>query len=132
MRLSVIIPTLNGADTIGAQLEALGHQELQDGWEVIIADNGSADRTPEGVAAYASRLPGLRVIKASGASGAAHARNTGAKHAVGDALLFCDDDDEVGEGWLAAMGRALLQHRFVACRADGHKLNAWWVGGPHG
>jgi GT2 family glycosyltransferase len=42
---------------------------------------------------------------------------------MGDALLFCDDDDEAATGWLSAMGEALAQHDFVAGRMETDKLN---------
>ncbi len=127
MRLSVVIPTRNGAATIGGQLEALCRQDWPEGWEVIVADNGSRDDTFRVVATYAERLPGLRIVDASQVAGQPYALNQGARHATGEALLFCDDDDEVGQGWLAEMGRALREHPFVACRIDGSRLNAPWV-----
>jgi GT2 family glycosyltransferase len=126
MRLSVVIPTFNGGDTIGGQLGALSRQRWGDEWEVVVADNGSTDETRAIVGSYSPRLP-LRIVDASQVPGQPHALNVGARSATGDALLFCDDDDEVGEGWLAAMGRALAQHPFVACRIDPYKLNAPWV-----
>ncbi|MBF2059991.1 glycosyltransferase family 2 protein, partial [Fischerella thermalis] len=43
MKVSVIIPCLNAAETIGVQLEALANQQWSQPWEVIIADNGSTD-----------------------------------------------------------------------------------------
>jgi GT2 family glycosyltransferase len=42
-------------------------------------------------------------------------------------LLFCDADDEVAAGWLEAMGIALVDHAFVACRFDVRKLNPPWL-----
>ncbi len=42
-------------------------------------------------------------------------------------LLFCESDDEVGDGWLTAMGQALLEHGFVAARIDYRKLNQPWL-----
>ena len=52
-------------------------------WEVIVSDNGSTDETRRIVERFHGRLPGLRIV------------------AKGEALLFCDADDEVGPGWLA-------------------------------
>lgn len=132
MRLSVIIATRNRADTLVGQLEALCKQEWQNGWEVIVAENGSLDRTAEVVGPYRGRLPGLRMIDASRVPGPAFARNEGVRNATGDAFLFVDDDDEVGEGWLAAMGRALLEHPFVAARIDPYKLNPSWLAESRG
>jgi glycosyltransferase involved in cell wall biosynthesis len=123
MKLSVIIPCRDCAETIGRQLDALARQAWSDGWEVVIADNGSTDASVRVIETYRDRLPGLQVVDASDRKGPGHARNVGARHANGDAFLFCDADDEVGEGWLNAMGRALEQHGLVASAHDLEKLN---------
>jgi glycosyltransferase involved in cell wall biosynthesis len=131
LKLSVVIPCLNAVATLGAQLEALTGQSWEGGWEVIVADNGSTDASREIVESFRGRLPGLRVVDASDRRGQAHARNVGAAAATGDAFLFCDADDEVAPGWLAALGRALEHHDFVACRYDTEKLNPEWVRRTH-
>jgi GT2 family glycosyltransferase len=123
MRISVIIPCRNCASTIERQLEALARQIWNDGWEVVVADNGSTDDSVRLIERYRDRVPGLTLVDASGRTGPGHARNMGARHATGDAFLFCDADDEVGEGWLNAMGHALERHRFVASAHDLEKLN---------
>jgi len=122
-RLSVVIPCLNAAATLPTQLDALAAQSWPGGWEVIVADNGSTDGSREIVERYRDRLPGLKLVDALDKRGQAHARNVGAAASTGDALLFCDADDEVAPGWLAALGRALGEHEFVACRYDNEKLN---------
>lgn len=121
--LSVVIPCFDAADTLGEQLEALAGQRWDGPWEVLVADNGSADGSAAVAERYRDRLPGLRVVDASGRRGPGHARNRGAAEAAGDALLFTDADDRVGEGWLSAMGRALGEHDFVAARYDASLLN---------
>lgn len=131
LKLSVVIPCLNAAGLIPVQLAALAEQSWDGEWEVIVADNGSTDRSREVVTAYQDRLPDLRVIDASDRRGQAHARNLGAAAATGDAFLFVDADDEVAPGWLTAMGRALEVHEFVACRYDNEKLNPPWVQRTH-
>ncbi len=132
MRLSVIIPAYNAADTISGQLGALAGQHWGGGWEVLVSDNGSTDQTRAVALGFRNRLPDLRVIDASARSGAGHARNVAARQARGDALLFCDADDEVAPGWLQAMGRALERHDFVASRIDADKLSAPWALGTRG
>lgn len=127
MKLSVIIPAFNAADTIGVQLEALTRQVWSGPWEVIVADNGSTDGTINVVKQYVDCLPSLRIVNASDRRGAGHARNIGADEASGDALLFCDADDEIAPGWLTAMGNALTKYDFVASRLDDEKLNGKWV-----
>ena len=131
LKLSVVIPCLNAAATIGVQLEALARQSWEGEWEVIVADNGSTDGSREIVESYRGRLPGLKLVDASDRRGQAHARNLGAAAATGDAFLFCDADDEVAPGWLAALGRALAVHEFVACRYDNETLNPVWVRRTH-
>ena len=116
------MPCWNTARFIGTQLEALARQKVDDPWEVIMADNGSSDDSRRIAEAFAAKLP-LRIVDASQRRGAAHARNFGVLKAIGDVVVFCDSDDEVGEGFLAAMGRALRQHELVACRFDFARLN---------
>lgn len=132
MKLSVIIPAYNAADTIAGQLEALCAQDWDGEWEVLVADNGSTDQTRAVALAFRERLPGLRVVDASARRGAGHARNVAAGQARGDALLFCDADDEVAPGWLPAMARALERHDFVASRIDAEKLSDPWALGTRG
>jgi|CXWL01.1.fsa_nt_gi GT2 family glycosyltransferase len=127
MKLSVIIPCLNAAETIAIQLEALAKQQWSEPWEVIVADNGSADGSMDVVKQYESRLPNLRIVDGSSKRGQAHARNMGAKAATGESLVFCDADDEVAPDWLAAMGEALSKWDFVACRIDVYKLSPFWI-----
>lgn len=127
MKLSVIIPSCNSAGTIGDLLEALAGQKWAEPWEIIVADNGSSDQTLAILASYQNRLPHLKIIDASGKRGAGYARNRGADVAQSDYLAFCDADDVVGCGWVAAMGQALSQYDFVAGRLDPHKLNEPWV-----
>ncbi|MDB5890886.1 MAG: glycosyltransferase family 2 protein [Polaromonas sp.] len=130
-KLSVILPCFNGASTIAVQLEALTQQAWPGGWEVIVVNNGSTDRSMDIVKIYQDRLPDLRIVEAfvpgTARLGVPHSYNTGISAATGDAFVFCEADDEVASGWLAAMGRALLQHEFVAARLDHRKLNAAWM-----
>lgn len=126
IKLSVIIPCLNVADTIAVQLEALANQQWCQPWEVIIADNGCSDDSMAIAQQYQERLP-LRIVDASDQPGRSHACNIGATLAMGEALAFCDADDEVAPGWVAAMGEALCQYDFVACRRDYEKLNEPWT-----
>jgi GT2 family glycosyltransferase len=130
-KLSVVIPCLNAAATLPDQLDALAGQAWDGEWEVIVADNGSTDGSRAVIEGYQGRLPGLRIVDASDKRGQAHARNLGAQAATGDAFLYCDADDEVATGWLAALGKALAEHDFVACRYDNEKLNPEWVRRTH-
>jgi glycosyltransferase involved in cell wall biosynthesis len=124
--VSVVVPTKDRAELLVEQLEALASQSYSGPWELIVVDNGpSVDQTPEVVEAFAGRIP-VRFVIAAERSGASFARNAGAEAALGDYLLFVDDDDRVTPGWLEAMARAaehadIIQgkNRFVYCGSDG-------------
>jgi glycosyltransferase involved in cell wall biosynthesis len=123
MDVSIVMPCRNNAEVIAGQLAALSRQEWDGSWEVIVADNGSTDATTEVVEKHRKNLPHLSLIDASARRGAAYARNAGVAAARAEAIVFCDADDEVGSGWLAAMGHGLAEHDFVAARLDIEKLN---------
>lgn len=121
--VSVIVPMRNAEATLSEQLDALAAQTYTGAWEVIVADNGSTDRSREIVTDYADRLPGLRLVDASDRLGAAHARNVAAHEARGDVLAFCDSDDVADPRWLEAIAEASAEHAFVGGRLDYGPLN---------
>lgn len=123
MKLSVIIPCYNAVNTLEVQLQALTSQRWVEPWEVIVADNGSTDGSMNIVKRFYGKIPNLRIVDASARKGQPYALNMGAKMAKGESLAFADADDEVGKGWVAAIGDALSQHDFVACRFDLDRLN---------
>jgi len=127
LTLSVVIPCFNAEATLGEQLAAVAGQQWPWEWEVIVADNGSTDRSRQVAEAFRERLPALRIVDASGRGGPGHSRNAGAAAATGDALVFCDADDVVAPGWLAAMGRALTGHDLVSACYDADRLNPPWL-----
>lgn len=104
--VSVVIPCLNVAQTIGAQLEALARQDYAESWELLIADNGCTDATLTVVASFTDRLP-IRVVDARTRRGINHARNRGTQDARSTFVLFCDGDDVVGPSWIRHMASAL-------------------------
>lgn len=121
--VSVIIPTRNGAATIGAQLAALGRQTYPGRWEIVVVDNGSTDRTVEVVAGFRDRLPDLRLHRATARAGTSYARNEGCRVSRGQLLLFCDQDDVVGPDWVAEMVRGLAVFPAVGGHVERHLLN---------
>jgi GT2 family glycosyltransferase len=128
LRLSVVVPCKNAAPWLPVQLAALARQRWPGGWELVVADNGSTDGSRELLAAARTAFPvPLVVVDATGRGGPGGSRNAGASAATGEGIVFTDADDEVGEGWLEAMGRALLEHRLVAARYEFHRLNADWL-----
>ena len=126
MKLSVVIPCLNGARTLTDTLGGLVGQRWTQPWEIVFADNGSTDGSVDLALSFRDRL-NLRVVDASLRRGQPFALNTGAHAARGESIAFTDADDQVAEGWVAAMGDALAQHEMVACRTDATKFNPAWI-----
>lgn len=120
-----MIACRNGAATLAEQLDALLAQEAPIEWELIVSDNGSTDGSRELVARYES--PRLRLVDSSDRPGLSHARNVGAREARGGSIAFCDQDDRVATGWLAAMAAALDGHELVAGRLEHDLLNEPWT-----
>jgi rSAM/selenodomain-associated transferase 2 len=89
--LSVVIPTLNAAATLGATLVAVREAD-----EIVVADGGSTD----GTVATAERH-GARVIAALRGRGAQ--LRAGAAAARGDWLLFLHADTVPGARWREAV-----------------------------
>lgn len=127
LALSVVIPAYNAADTIAAQLAALEAEEYRGSWEILVVDNGSADATASIANEWAARSQRIRVIDGSQASGAAHARNVGARSARGSALAFCDADDIVVAGWVESIATGLVDHEFVCGPLELRQLNPSWL-----
>jgi glycosyltransferase involved in cell wall biosynthesis len=127
MKISIVMPCYNAEHTLGQQLEAFSRESHERPWELIVADNGSTDRSRAVAERYTGRMPHLRVIDASARRSCASAKNIGAEAATGDVLAFCDADDLIARGWVSAMASALEQHDFVACQYEFHKLNPPWL-----
>lgn len=121
--ISVVLPVRNGLPWLDAQLGALAAQECDEPWEVVVADNGSADDSVALARSWADRCGAIRVLDASARAGPAAARNAGIRSARGELLAFCDADDVVQPGWLRACVDALHDADVVAGAFDLRSLN---------
>ena len=96
-RISVVIPTRNGARTLAACLESLRAASFPPD-EIIVVDDASNDATGD-----IARRFDCRVIRADENIGAARAKNCGAREATGDILFFTDADVIVSRDALARL-----------------------------
>ncbi|TPW21387.1 MAG: wcaA [Elusimicrobia bacterium] len=92
--LSVLVPCFDEAEglpRLEAELfPALG--ALKTPWEALFVDDGSTDGTGAGLAALASRRPGVRVLSHGENRGIGASLQTGLAEAHGDWLVFLDAD----------------------------------------
>lgn len=94
MKFSIIIPAYNAAGTIGECLGSIASSGYPD-FETIVVDDCSTDAT----ARIASDFP-CRIIRLEKNRGTAHARNEGARSAMGAVLVFIDADVRVANDTL--------------------------------
>lgn len=102
--ISVIIPLYNKEQTILSSIESVLSQSFQD-IELIVVDDGSTDSSVSIVEGIEDCR--IKLIKQENA-GPGAARNTGARQAKGEWLVFLDADDELCKG--------ALQHMMEQCR----------------
>jgi glycosyltransferase involved in cell wall biosynthesis len=98
VRASIIIPTRRRARLLAETLDSLDRQTEAD-FEVIVVCDGEDDRTRALAESYSSNFH-LRWIITDTNYGQASARNTGARAASGELILFLDDDTSPAPDWL--------------------------------
>lgn len=112
---SVVICSYNGASTIESCLRSMRRLNYRWGYEVIVVDDGSTDRTPE----ILRQFPEVRYIRLEHNRGLSHARNVGLEAAKGDIVVYTDSDCEADEDWLYYIALTLTRSTHVG------------VGGPN-
>jgi glycosyl transferase family 2 len=85
---SVVIPTFNRIELLKRALESVFSQWFKE-FEIIVVDDGSADRTIEYLRSLGQRV---RIIRQNN-RGPGSARNLGVRHAKALYLAFLDSDD---------------------------------------
>ena len=128
-RVSVVIPTWDGADLLRSALASLAAQSFRD-FETIVVDNGSRDGT---VAVLEREFPGVDLVRFPENRGFAPAVNAGVRAARGEIVALMNNDVEAEPGWLAALVAALDEHPeagFVASKmlsaADPSRIDSAW------
>ena len=111
LKLSIIVPSYNeelrlpaSLDRIAAYVGASARQT-----EVLVVDDGSLDQTARVAAAYAERIPNLRVLQNGVNRGKGYSVRHGMLEAKGEVVLFTDADlsapIEEADKLLAAIGQ---------------------------
>jgi glycosyltransferase involved in cell wall biosynthesis len=105
---SIIIPSYNRAHIISRAIQGVLDQTFQD-FEIVIVDDGSTDNTKEILQEFTgdTRIKSIYQTNA----GVCAARNTGAKQAEGEFLIFLDSDDTVEKSWLQDFNDLAIQNK---------------------
>lgn len=98
--VSVIIPTYNRRAMLAECLASLAKQTWRPD-EIIIVDDASTDDTAQFIKSL--HEPVVHLIRMEKNCGVAVARNTGANQAIGEWLVFIDDDCTADPNWLAKL-----------------------------
>ncbi len=89
-KVSIVLPTHNGAKYIGQSIDSCLNQTYKD-IELIIVDDGSTDNTPEVIKAYKHEQ--IKYIRHQKNMGLADALNTGFANSIGEYLTWTSDDN---------------------------------------
>jgi glucosyl-dolichyl phosphate glucuronosyltransferase len=110
LRCSVVIATYNRAPLLAETLEALGRQRYRHRFEIVVADNGSADDTRAVVERIQRRSaqPIIRYLNVE-TPGKSHALNAAMDMASGQTIALTDDDVVPEPEWLESLARAFAE-----------------------
>lgn len=94
MKISVVIAAYNGFDHIREQLESIRNQSIVP-HEIVVSDDGSTDNTCGIADEFARNTPDIDVvmIQNSAQHGVDHNFANALRHASGDVIFICDQDD---------------------------------------
>jgi glycosyltransferase involved in cell wall biosynthesis len=124
-QISAIICTHNRDTYLGAAIDSLLAQEFAAGFEVVVVDNNSSDRTSEVVKQRLSD-PRLKYVFEP-VLGLSVARNTGAKESTGEIIAYLDDDAVACDRWLQILYSAYENNSKIAIA--GGKVTLLWPQG---
>jgi glycosyltransferase involved in cell wall biosynthesis len=129
--LSVVVPVLNGAHTVGALVDALAQLDVPGGLEIILVNDGSTDDSlaacRTAAARAGARSVAVTVLDLARNFGEHNAVMAGLHHARGDYVITMDDDLQNPP---AEVARLLLHARAnaldVVYTYSAHREHAWW------
>jgi len=91
-KVNILMATWNRAGLLGAAIRSVLEQSFED-WELIIADDGSTDNTPEVVGKWQKREARIVYLRSEKNEGISKNYNKGLRSARGEYVAMLDDDD---------------------------------------
>ena len=124
--VSVMVPARNEVECLGECLQSLVEQEGV-GFEVVVVDDGSTDRTREIAESFAGVLVVDAGLLPAGWSGKNNALTAGVRQAKGEWLLFTDADTVHRPGSLAgALAEARAQGAALLSYSPEQEVHGFW------
>ncbi len=93
VKLSIVMPCYNVAQTINRALDSILMQRVDFEYEIIVVDDASTDDTQAALSKYSSKDPRIRVLTNESNLGNAKAFKRGAEASRGDYICVLDGDD---------------------------------------
>lgn len=100
-KVSVIVPVYNSEQYLARCIESVLNQTFRD-FELILVDDGSADKSGIICGEYSAKDSRVKVIHKSN-GGASSARNAGLDAAEGKYIMFADSDDYVKSNMISML-----------------------------
>ena len=119
--VSIIVPVYNGEKYIERCVDSILKQEYTD-FELLLADDGSTDRSGAICDEYALRDPRVYVIRKEN-SGVSDTRNLAMRHAKGVYLQFVDCDDWITPDATRLLVRAAKEHKSDLVISDFYRVS---------
>jgi O-antigen biosynthesis protein len=103
-RVSLIIPTRDGADVLATCIRSIRSRTTYDNYEIIIVDNGSIEEATKKLFDALRTDPAIRILPRPEPFNFSRLNNAAAREATGAILGLVNNDIEVTQGeWLSEM-----------------------------
>jgi GT2 family glycosyltransferase len=103
-KVSIIIPSKDNPKTLKICVDSIINETTDIDYEIIIADNGSVQENTKEYLSSLSHIPNINVIKLPGPFNFSKINNDARKHAIGEMLVFLNDDTKIIAGeWLTEL-----------------------------
>jgi glycosyltransferase involved in cell wall biosynthesis len=125
--VSICLACYNAEDTIRRAVESA----LSQNWpnlEILVVDDCSVDNSPSILASLSARHDVIKLLHHEKNAGPAASRNTLIDNAIGDFIVFFDDDDESGSERVITQYKRIIDYeklsgtRLIACYASGKRV----------
>jgi glycosyltransferase involved in cell wall biosynthesis len=109
MKLSIVIPVYQVADTLPRCLDSIANQSFRD-WQGILVDDASTDGSSAICDDYVKQDRRFQVVHLKHNKGLSNARNVGLSKARGEYITFVDSDDFIADESFKTLFEILNTH----------------------